>query len=54
MRKIKYVLTLDDDSYDLIVSAMINFKNKLTRDGKYTDAVDDALIKFVNARKRYI
>ena len=54
MRKNKYVLTLDDESYDLIVSAMIRFKNKLIRNGYYTDAVDDALIKFINAKKRYI
>ena len=54
MRKELFALTLDDEHYDLIVTSMIEMKNKLTREGRYTDAVDDALIKFLLAKKKYI
>lgn len=54
MRKDKFELLLDDEHYDLIVTSMIEMKNKLTREGRYTDAVDDALIKFLSAKKKYI
>ena len=53
-QKEKFVLTLDDDSYDLIVMSMIEMKNALIREGRYTDAVDEALIKFLRAKKKYI
>ena len=53
-RKEKFVLTLDDDSYDLIVMSMVEMKNALIREGRYTDAVDEALIKFLKAKRKYI
>lgn len=54
MRKDKYNLVLDELRYDLIVFSLIEFKNKLTNEGRYTDAVDNALIKVVNAKRKYI
>ncbi len=54
MRPAKYVLTMDDEIHDLIVESMIYLKNKLIREGRYTDAVDEALIKFLNSKKKYI
>lgn len=54
MRKDKFNLVLDEFRYDLIVFSLIEFKNKLTNEGRYTDAVDDALIKVVNAKRKYI
>ena len=54
MRKDKFNLVLDELRYDLIVFSLIELKNKLTIEGRYTDAVDDALIKVVNSKKRYI
>ena len=54
MRKDKYELLLDDEHFDLIVKSMILMKNTLTKEGRYTDAVDDALIKFLTAKKKYI
>lgn len=54
MRKNKYLLTLDNDSFDLIVYALINMKNTLLEEGRYTDAVDDALITILSAKKKYI
>lgn len=54
MRKDKFNLVLDELRYDLIVFSLIELKNKLAIEGRYTDAVDDALIKVVNSKKRYI
>ena len=54
MRKAKYNLVLDDLRYDLILLSLIEMKNKLISGGKFTDAVDEALIKFLNAKKKYI
>ena len=54
MRKNKYLVPMDDDIHDLILYSLINWKNVLIREGKYTDAIDDALIKFLNAKRKYI
>ena len=42
--KTKYCVIVDDDSFDLIIYALIEWKNKLIQEGRYTDAIDDALI----------
>lgn len=54
MRRKKFNLILDELRYDLIVFSLIEMKNKLTNEGRYTDAVDNALIKVVNAKRKYI
>ena len=54
MRKNKYLVPMDDDIHDLILYSLINWKNALIREGRYTDAIDDALIKFLNAKRKYI
>ena len=54
MRKNKYLGPMDDDRHDLILYSLINWKNALIREGRYTDAIDDALIKFLNAKRKYI
>ncbi len=33
----------------IIISSLNNLRNKLIADGRYTDAVDDVLVKVVNA-----
>ncbi len=52
MRSSKYHLYLTDSEYRSIVNALINLKNALINQGKYTDGVDDVLIKFVSAKKK--
>lgn len=52
MRQPKFVLTLDSDSFDLIIYSLIEMKNRLTREGRYTDAVDDALIELLSVKPR--
>ena len=54
MRSSKYHLYLTDSEYSSIVNALINLKNTLISQGKYTDGVDDVLIKFVSAKKKRI
>jgi len=38
---------LTDDEQALIVRLLIDFKNELIRQGRYTDAVDDLLLKIL-------
>lgn len=52
MRSSKYHLYLTDWEYNSIVNAFINLKNALISQGKYTDGVDDVLIKAVSAQKK--
>lgn len=45
MRKRKYYLYLSVDERRLIFNALLSFRNKLIAQGKYTDAVDELMIK---------
>lgn len=47
----KYWLYLSKDEYDLIIHCLIDLKNDLIRQRKYTDAVDDIIIKFLKCKK---
>ena len=47
----KYHLYLTKDEYDLIIHCFDNLRNNLIRQGRYTDAVDDVLIKFLRCKK---
>ena len=39
--------TFTHDEIRIIVMALVELKNQLISEGRYTDAVDDLLIKFV-------
>lgn len=54
MRKPKFNLLLNQERYDLIVVSLIEMKNHLIQEGRFTDAVDDALLNVLNANKKYI
>lgn len=41
----KYKLTYDETR--IIIMSLIDLKNQLIREGRYTDAVDELLIKFM-------
>ena len=41
----KYKLTYDETR--IIIMSLIELKNDLIREGRYTDAVDELLIKFM-------
>ncbi|WP_346663131.1 hypothetical protein [uncultured Merdimonas sp.] len=48
MKKQQFHLYLNDDEYRKVLQALIALKNNLIEQGRYTDAVDDVLIKFTS------
>ena len=54
MKDRKFHIYLDDEEYGQVLQALIALKNNLIAQGRYTDAVDDVLIKFTKARKKKI
>lgn len=46
MFKPKYKFSYDE--VRIIVMALIEFKNQLLAEGRYTDAIDDLLVRFVD------
>lgn len=49
MRNSKYYIVIDDYERRIIINSLNNLRNKLIADGRYTDTVDDILLKFANA-----
>lgn len=49
MRKQKYYLAIDNYEYSVIIDSLNNLRNKLIADERYTDAVDELIIKFAHA-----
>ena len=54
MKAEKYHIYLSEEEYSQIIQSLIALKNNLISQGRYTDAVDDVLIKFTKARKKKI
>lgn len=52
MRKTKFHIYLDDEEYRQVVESLIALKNDLIEQGRYTDGVDDVLIKISKAHKK--
>ena len=50
MREPKDHLYLSHEEVRLIIQELIDKRNKLIQMGKYTDAVDDLIIKVMNAK----
>jgi len=42
-------LTLNDHEYRIVINAINDMRNRLIQEGRYTDAVDELLLKVVNA-----
>ena len=51
MKTEKYHIYLSTKERNEIVACLINLKNKLIEQGRYTDAVDDVLCKVLKKRK---
>ncbi len=54
MRTPKYHLYLTDEEYSLVMQALVSLKNKLIREGRYTDAVDELIIKLSKAKRKKV
>lgn len=46
MRKRKYHLRLTDAEHRLVLQCLLEYRNKLISQGKYTDGVDELIIKY--------
>lgn len=49
MQKQKYYIAVDEYERRIIINSLNNLRNKLITEGRYTDAVDELIIKFAHA-----
>ena len=54
MKEQKYHLYLSEKERRFLIQNLIWFQNKLQREGRYTDAVNDLNIRFLNAKPKKI
>ena len=52
MKEKKYYIGLDDFERRVIVNCMNEMRNKLIADGKYTDALDEVLLKVIRSKQK--
>ena len=52
MMKQKYYLILNDQEHRLMIESLNQLRNKLIADGKYTDAIDEVLLKIIGAKQK--
>ena len=53
MKGPKRVLTLTIAEHRLMIRGLLQFRNKLIDQGRYTDAVDELLIKLQSRKRRW-
>ena len=49
MFKKKHYLYLDKSEHNLLVKSLVQMKNRLIKEGRFTDCVDDLLMKVIAA-----
>lgn len=54
MRDKKYYIALDDFEQKIIINCLNEMRNNLIAGGKYTDAVDEVLLKIIDAKQKKI
>lgn len=54
MKDTKYHIYLNSEERWLLISSLNDLRNKLIDEGKYTDLVDEVLIKAANAKIKKI
>lgn len=52
MMKQKYYLVLNDQENRLMIESLNQLRNTLIADGKYTDVVDEVLLKIIGAKQK--
>ena len=50
--KQKYYLALTAEEWRLMIESLTNLRNRLISEGRYTDAVNEVLIKVTNAKTK--
>ena len=54
MRNPKYHLYLTQDERRMIVGSLIELRNRLISEGRYTDVIYELLVKFTNVKVKRI
>ncbi len=54
MKQKDYHIYLSEQERSQVIQSLIDLKNSLTVQGRYTDAVDEVLIKITKAKKKRI
>ena len=49
MEKKRYII-IDDYEWKIVINALNDLRNSLIQQGRYTDAVDDIMIKIINTK----
>ena len=49
MRETKYHVYLDSQERTLLLHSLVELKNQLIQQGRYTDCVDELIFKVINA-----
>lgn len=52
MKEAKRIVTLEPDEYRILLRCLIHFRNTLIAEGKYTDAVDEIMLKLTKCKSR--
>ncbi|MCI8365328.1 MAG: hypothetical protein HFG34_10340 [Eubacterium sp.] len=52
MRNQKYYIAIYDYERRIIIDSLNHLRNKLIANGRYTDAVDEILLKVTNTKKK--
>ena len=52
MKEKKYYIALVDFERRVVVNCMNEMRNKLIADGKYTDALDEVLLKIIRSKQK--
>ena len=50
--KTTFYLALDDGERSMIIRSLNDIRSRLIAEGKYTDGVDDVLVKVIGAKKK--
>ncbi|MEI3219011.1 MAG: hypothetical protein V8S08_04475 [Lachnoclostridium sp.] len=50
--KEKYYIVLNEYERKIIINSLNELRNRLIANGRYTDAVDELLLKIINAKKK--
>ena len=52
MMKQKYYLVLNNQERRFVIESLDQLRNRLIADDKYTDAIDDVLLKIIGAKQK--
>ena len=50
--KEKYYIVLNEYERRIIINSLNELRNRLIADGRYTEAIDEILLKIINAKKK--